>query len=60
MPVFIDGVRANKPSEKRVLQSRVIFRVTPRANIHHDVVFNLGDCAERLGLSLILQEKQAW
>jgi hypothetical protein len=24
------------------------------------VVFNLGDCAERLGLSLVLKEKQAW
>ena len=58
--VFIQGVLARKPSEKRTLKKKIYLRLTPRANINHSVVSNEGDCAERLGLTLQLPNKTIW
>jgi hypothetical protein len=54
------GVGVHQQPEKRTLKKSIIFRITPRQNIHHDLVLNAGDCANVLGLTLQLPLKTAW
>ena len=60
LPIFLEGCLAAKPTEKRVLKKNIIFRITARKNIHHNMVLNSGDCANVLGLTLQLPLKIAW
>ena len=62
MPIYMEGVLAKKPSEKRISRKFILLRITPRCNMHHDVVFNEGDAShpDKLGITMQLPTHTAW